>query len=53
MLHRNNPPNEGKWNGVGGHIEQRSPMQACLQEVWEETGYDIPKAWFGGSHMGF
>ncbi|HOD43901.1 MAG TPA: NUDIX domain-containing protein [Anaerolineaceae bacterium] len=49
MLHRNNPPNEGKWNGVGGHIEPgESPMQACLREVWEETGYDIPKAWFGG-----
>jgi 8-oxo-dGTP diphosphatase len=49
MLHRNRPPNLGKWNGVGGRIEPgESPRMACLREVREETGYQLPNARFAG-----
>ena len=49
MLHRNRPPNRGKWNGVGGHIEPgESPRQACLREVHEETGFQLKQARFAG-----
>lgn len=42
MMHRTkkqNDPNEGKWIGVGGKIEQgETPDQCLLREVMEETG---------------
>ena len=42
MLYRNkkkNDLNEGKWMGVGGHIELgETPEQALIREVKEETG---------------
>lgn len=49
MLHRQHPPNQGLWNGVGGRIEPgESPHESCLREVYEETGYCITEAHFGG-----
>ena len=42
MLHRKNPPNKAKWNGVGGHIEPgETPNQSILREIEEETGIAI------------
>lgn len=49
MLHRRRPPNQGRWNGVGGRIEPgERPLAACLREVQEETGYHLPTARFAG-----
>ncbi len=49
MLERLRPPNQGLWNGVGGHIEPgETPLQACLREVEEETGFVLPAARYGG-----
>ncbi|HZW04919.1 MAG TPA: NUDIX domain-containing protein [Anaerolineaceae bacterium] len=49
LLLRNNPPNRGLWNGVGGHIEPgEAPLAACLREVAEETGYQLAGARYAG-----
>jgi 8-oxo-dGTP diphosphatase len=49
MLLRNKPPNQGLWNGVGGHIEPGEGALACiLREVEEETGYRLASARFCG-----
>ena len=49
MLHRNFPPNQGLWNGVGGHIDPgETPRQAVIREVKEETGYEIDNPQFAG-----
>jgi 8-oxo-dGTP diphosphatase len=49
LLYRNRPPNQGKWNGVGGRIEPgESPRAACLREIQEETGYSLSVVHFAG-----
>lgn len=48
MLHRTkkkNDPNEGKWIGIGGKLEENeSPEECMLREVREETGI-VPVSW--------
>ena len=45
LLHRTkkkNDPNEGKWIGVGGHLEEGESPAACMKrEVFEETGLTV------------
>jgi len=49
MLLRDRPPNQGLWNGVGGRIEPgEAPIEACLREVREETGYRLTALHFAG-----
>lgn len=49
MLHRKFPPNQGLWNGVGGHIlAGETPKRAVIREVFEETGYEIAEPNFSG-----
>ncbi len=47
LLHRTkkkNDPNEGKWIGVGGHVEKGESTLACMKrEVREETGLEVKK----------
>jgi len=49
----------GKWNGLGGKIEaSESPEQACIREVYEESGLHVSnlkyhgavKFWFGNTN---
>ena len=52
MLHRvkkKNDINEGKWIGVGGHVEyQESPEECLVREVKEETGLTLTSYRFRG-----
>ena len=49
LIHRQFPPNQGLWNGVGGHIEPgETASQAVIREVAEETGYRITDPEFAG-----
>ena len=45
MLHRTKKeedPNEGKWIGIGGKfLENESPEECMLREVYEETGLTL------------
>ena len=42
VLNRNNMPNMGRWNGVGGKIEPgETPEQCVLREIYEETGLSL------------
>jgi len=47
MLYRNkkkNDINEGKWIGIGGKfVENESPEECMLREVYEETGIKLTK----------
>lgn len=52
MLHRNKKekdPNEGKWIGIGGKIEEgESPDECVLREVQEETGLNLTEYEYAG-----
>lgn len=52
MLHRvkkNHDLNQGKWIGVGGHIEKGETILDCVKrEVKEETGLNLTKAKYLG-----
>lgn len=52
MLHRNkkpDDPNEGKWLGIGGKIEEGETPEECnTREVLEETGLRLRSAVFHG-----
>lgn len=52
MLYRNrkpDDPNEGKWLGIGGRIEEgETPDECNLREVLEETGLRLLSAHFCG-----
>ena len=52
MLHRvkkQNDMNEGKWIGVGGHVEsQETPEEFLVREVKEETGLTLTSYRFRG-----
>ena len=45
MINRNKPPFMGMWNAVGGKVETgETPEQACVREVFEESGIKIAEA---------
>jgi 8-oxo-dGTP diphosphatase len=45
LINRNAAPLMGRWNGVGGKIEQgETVLQSVLREVYEETGIDLDTA---------
>ena len=49
MLNRQNPPNKGLWNGVGGKIEgKENPSESVIREIYEETGIQLRKVNFSG-----
>lgn len=52
MLYRNkkpDDPNEGKWLGIGGRIEEgEAPAECNLREVLEETGLRLRSAHYHG-----
>ena len=52
MLHRikkQNDMNQGKWIGVGGHVEdQETPEECLVREVKEETGFTLTSYKFRG-----
>lgn len=42
MLNRFRSPIIGKWNGIGGKLEQgESPSQCVIREAYEETGIQL------------
>ena len=52
MLHRNKKAqdmHEGKWNGLGGTVENGETPEACaIREVKEESGLDVIQPVFRG-----
>ena len=52
MLHRikkQQDPNQGKWIGIGGHLEENeSPEEGCVREFREETGLTLTRYRYRG-----
>lgn len=52
MIHRNkkkNDENEGKYIGIGGHfLENESPLDCVIREVYEESGIELPSPSYRG-----
>lgn len=45
LLHRNRPPNQYRWNGLGGKLEPGEDPLACIfREIAEEADIDLAKA---------
>jgi 8-oxo-dGTP diphosphatase len=45
MLYRSNPPNAGRWNGLGGKIEAgETPLITIHREMMEEAEIDLHRA---------
>ena len=45
MLYRYRPPNQGRWNGLGGKIApDETPRESVIREIKEEAGLDLHKA---------
>jgi 8-oxo-dGTP diphosphatase len=45
MLYRNKPPNQHRWNGLGGKIQVGETPLVCVQrEILEEANIDLNKA---------
>lgn len=45
LIRRSKPPNAGLYNAPGGKIEaDEDPYEACLREVYEETGLRLAAA---------
>lgn len=42
LIYRNNPPNQYKWNGIGGKIEKNEDFHdAIKREIAEEAGISV------------
>jgi 8-oxo-dGTP diphosphatase len=42
LIYRNNPPNQYKWNGIGGKIEKNEDFQdAVKREIFEEAEFTV------------
>lgn len=45
LLHRRKPPNQDRWNGLGGKIEAgETPRQSVIREIKEEADIDLNAA---------
>ncbi len=50
LLNRENPRWMGRWNGIGGKIEQGETPDTCvLREVYEETGIKLTNVIYKGT----
>ncbi|KWW21163.1 hypothetical protein AS888_16285 [Peribacillus simplex] len=49
MLFRKKDPNRGKWNGIGGKIEEGETVRESMErEIFEETGLKVKRLTYRG-----